>query len=733
MLHDPDWWRYGWTIGTSEYATIHKGNLVGGKEIRVEGGQAPCDTYGDFGEERKVFLDGEVVEYSQGGAPCVRRHDVSRTYTPADMDQVYSRDVGVDATWNNGFVTDITYTGGDPDSTDPNASGNSGITYREVRTHQAGVLKTRKYDGVSWYSLDRDVDVATALTAVSRNSAGVPTTFGYDDLGRRTLTAPQAPEHPTAVTYPVETGLGGLHKFSRVTETRTGPPGDPGEIYSRQERDGLGRVVREIRMIDDGGTVVKDYAYDGLGALTFESEWHDPNAPAPLPGTSYDYITWNWAFPPVGLRDPFSRPWKITDASGAVVKITHFGVNESRRVDHINLEPTNPNPGAPAVTDVYRDYRGNVRIVNAPEGADAIYDYDASGRLTGVDLVGSFVWKPFDPVDPNDEGLKDNRFAVLPAAGTARQTRSREYDPLGRLRKSTDPESGDTVYHAYDPMDRVMIFEEAPTPPAMRGRAERHSFDPAGRLVELRATADASNGFADPGSLRLSNAYANAAGSFPLHGQALSRLVRSETFEGLPETPGVEREIYYSGLGGRVSEERIRNEAWPRDPNASPEPPWVSMGYTHDAYGQLAKLTYPLPEGSQRAATEVEYVYAHGFLDRVRSNKATLDPEVFTDLATAAYDERGLLESLSFQNGVVESYSSDVLGRTASIQFTKGANTLWSRIGYRYDGVGNLIGMGSQESFGYDNIGRLRTAATLATDGAVHQQSYFYDAFGSMT
>jgi YD repeat-containing protein len=587
VMNDPNIWRFGWSSGTREYATIHKGNLVGGKEIRVHGGDAPCEIDGPFGGERTVFVDGQIVEYSQDSTTCVRRHDVQSTYTIDDRDIVYSRDVGITDTWDNGYMVQLTHTGGDPNSLDPNATGNSGITYVETMTHAGGTLESRKHGGVSWFTVDRDIDIASAQASATRDPAGVQTSHTYDALGRKTLTAPPSPEHSTSVSYLVESGLGGLHKFSRSTETQTGPSGDPGVLFTRQEFDGLGRLVRESRLRDDGGTIRRDTTYDGMGAVTFQSEWYDPNSAPPAPGTTFTYHDGDPAFPPDGRRDPFSRPAEVTDASGAKVKFSYFGLNESRTVTHINKDPSDPDPNPTATTTVYRDYRGNTRIAEAPEGAHALYEYDHAGRLTQAQLVSSFDWATYDDPDPNQSDLKANRFAATPSSGALVQRRTRTIDPLGRLRQTVEPESGKMVYSSYDPQGRLLLSEDAAT------HQELRAYDPAGRLKELRASQPGFPIGTSP-RVRLLRTYA-----------ANGRLVRIRTFEDPPWDPIVEREIYYEGLNGRVSEERSRYEFW-GDANA----PWVSTKYTQDNYGQRKRLTYPIPEDSTRTPTTVEYSYS---------------------------------------------------------------------------------------------------------------------------
>lgn len=65
--------------------------------------------------------------------------------------------------------------------------GSPTSTLTERYTYASGsYLKTRQIVGVPWLADDRDIDTATGLTRVSRDAAGIATTFDYDSLGRLT-------------------------------------------------------------------------------------------------------------------------------------------------------------------------------------------------------------------------------------------------------------------------------------------------------------------------------------------------------------------------------------------------------------------------------------------------------------------------------------------------------------------------------------------------------------------
>jgi RHS repeat-associated protein len=711
VLHDPNQWKYGNFVGTQEEVRIYKGNLVGNHEIRVSGADSPCSPYGPFPERRSVWVDGNLVELTTNFNTyglCLRKADVSNPLDENGDVQLENGDVYITNEWIDGFVTGRGIWGGlryEWDSA-PGAYG-----FSEDFGFEAGVLYGRKFQNMDWWSVDRDIDVASGLASATRDTADVQTNMVFDALGRIILSAPESPEHSTSVTYVAESEVQGAHVFSRVTEKRTGPLGDPGELLERREYDGQGRLERESHLIDDGSAVERDYFYNVGGQVVFESTWHDPNQIGPQQGTSYTYVD------QTGAQDSFGRPLKISDASGAEVALSYFGMNETRTISDINVPPGTQG-GLTAVTTVYRDYMGNTRIVDAPEGADAVYEYDYAGRLTKAILTPSFSVHSYTDQDPNSIDLKEDRFAVTAAPG---QERLRAYDSIGRLRSSTDPESGETQYVEYDALGRMRYVLDS------ANRNINYVYDEAGRNTEVRVAAPYIALYY-PEALRIKKVYADSWGSYPTHGQAWGKLVRVEMHDGTMAGPALEREFFYQGLNGRLSEEKVRIKAW-GDPNS----PWITTKYGYDGYGQANQLTHPLPDGSTRIPTTLKYAYSHGYLSAIESNKATADPNVFTTLTSFGYDQVGARNQIDFENGFSELWFSDVLGRTNQITLKAGTgNTVWSSGIYSYDGAGNIIAISPQQPYAYDTIGRLTSSGTQSTAGPVYSQEYTYDIYGSM-
>ncbi|MBI3450591.1 MAG: hypothetical protein HY049_16975 [Acidobacteria bacterium] len=737
-VHDPNNWFSHQTVNGREYKRTYIGNLVGPRELEIQGeGLDLCPLRPQFGEFRTIKEGGVLKELSQtgNGGICIRRNDLTRSYDYADRGVLYSRDIAQTPTWTAGMLTAIAHSGGDPVSADPNAMGNAPVTYTESLGYNAGALSSRKFAGVSWYSLDRTIDPASGLPAVSRDSAGVATTLGYDALGRTVSVAPLSPEMATMFVYSAETrsftdagGVTNTHVFSRSVEVNRGDfLGSSSGIYAKYEYDGLGRLVRETRGKPNGALMEQTRAYDGLGAPTFTSVWHNPGLSGT--GTTISYRDGDASYPPSGRREPFGRPMKVTNAVGNARTYSYFGLNDRVTDYNVNVPPnqqTSPtDPSHAATTTTYRDHRGHVRIVSppidpitqAPAAAPAVYAYNYGGRLTAVKLLQSLAMQAYDVADPNTPDLRSDRFAIVPSAGFV-QTRAFVHDNLGLLRETVEPETGHTWNRAYDPLGNPTVFQDNGM------RATRLSYDPAGRLIESEvAIPDSSY------RIRALYTYANDPGSIGAHGTALSKLVRAETREGRGASAAVEREFFYGGVGGRLSQERDRyGSFW------GGATPWLTTSYVFDNFGLPSRLTYPIPDASPRVPTAIAYRYAHGYLTEIDSNKGTGDPNVLTPMAIVGYNPRAVPSSLTYSNGVTERFSSDILGRPTGVTVQAGASGWWDSGAYRFDGAGNLVGIGLQ-NYAYDPVGRLvgSTTATMDAFPMYYSQSFGYDRYGSMT
>jgi hypothetical protein len=350
--NDPNHFYASYAFGANvELVKTRFGNLVGPEAITIRGeGEDICPSPASNlfgGIDRRILKGGAVVESSQTGElGCIKRKNPALTYDATTRSTLFTGDVARKDTLTGGLLTSVRHQGGDPISSDPNAVGVSGLSYTQEMVYSSGVLSRQGMAGTSWYSYEATIDPASALASSRKDSAGIQTTLTYDRLGRLVSSAPPAPEIATEVSYPAETqsfvsvsGATRSHVFSRSVEVLRGASSDPAHIFARSEYDGAGRLKKEIRRHADGSLVQRTHAYDGLDAPVFSSEWHAPSVTNP-PGTTISYRDGDAAFPPLGRREPFSRPLKVTDPNTNTQEYAYFGLNDSVTVKKINYPAT---------------------------------------------------------------------------------------------------------------------------------------------------------------------------------------------------------------------------------------------------------------------------------------------------------------------------------------------------------------------------------------------------------
>ncbi|HXO21358.1 MAG TPA: hypothetical protein VOA87_15710, partial [Thermoanaerobaculia bacterium] len=303
----------------------------------------------------------------------------------------------------SGDLTSEQYYGGD---NQPVATGNlcaislPAPEYQINHTYVAGTRATSQYSGVSFKSLDRDVDGNTGLPVRSRDTSGIQTSFTYDALGRLTYAKPPQGAW-TNYTYNRATSPSSLASII-VDRQQNGSP----TISLAQQRyffDGLGRMIREERKMPDGTFSQRTTAYNALGWKTAVSEQGNPNALT-------SYLNY----------DPFGRPGTIQppDGSGHDVTLTYAGVQSVTR--HVKVgtswNGTSVVESTPTTVESY-DRQGRLISVTEPSGASGAtvitsYGYDVGNRLSSVSTS---------------------------SAGTT-QNRAFSYDLRGFLRSENHPE-----------------------------------------------------------------------------------------------------------------------------------------------------------------------------------------------------------------------------------------------------------------------------------------------------
>jgi RHS repeat-associated protein len=552
--------------------------------------------------------------------------------------------------------------------------------YRVDHTYQYGSLKTSRYYDtgagaqVSYYSVDRDLDVSTGLVATSRDSAGIATSFVYDTMGRLTWEKPQS--------SPVNGGAWVQHCYSiaapptpakvrnywwtnNVTPPACGSTATTLDRYDL-EVDGFGRAWREYRKYNDATSWAQRItAYNGMAWKTSISEWQAVSPPPTVKKTEYLNF------------DPFGRPGIIRPPDGAThdTALAYTGIRLTSRTVKVgtsrdaggNIIETN------STTTQEYDRQGRLWKVTEPSGSGGgntitTYTYDVGGRLKQASTPS---------------GVTQNRIFT--------------YDNRGFLTSEQLPEVGATgngtvTYSSYDARGHAGASNDGVTPLT-------YLFDRAERLTDIRRTSD--NRQVER------RTYATANGTGDYRNGKLQIAERWSFLDG-PTAEPVRETYVYGGVGGRVSQRATVSEARTYT---------QTFGYTD--LGLVSSLGYPDDTGlATDPARTITTTYTNGALTSIPSYATSV-----------SYHPNGLVNQIAHASNVSITYGKDPndMPRPASIT-TSNASPAWTSGTYQYDGSGNIVKIGSDWDY-YDAVNRIKQGTTQS---AAHRQDYTYDAFGNI-
>jgi RHS repeat-associated protein len=366
------------------------------------------------------------------------------------------------------------------------------------------------------------------------------------------------------------------------------------------------------------------------------------------------------------------------------------------------------------------------------DAATTTHGYDAANNLTTVtDPLGNVTSYTYD--------VRDRRTSATdPLGNTTRWS----YDAVGNKLAETRPDNGLTA-NAYDAMNRLVQT----TDPA--GNVSRFGYDSADNLISFTDGRNNSYGFTyDLLSRKTSMIYpggshedtsfdsvGNVATYTTRAGQVCNytydsrnREIQASWNDGV--TPAVTRTY---DVAGRLLTLNNSTSALSYSYNAADQPTAEtqqvsghlahSVGYSYDADGNRASLTYP-------SGSVISYSYTG------RNQLASVIADGPPPLATYAYDLDGRRVTKSMENGTVSAYAYDNANRLLSVNHTK-ANAGFAHFTYAYNAVGNRTSRTESntgfapvtDSYGYDAIDQL----TSVGYGGGRNVNYNYDPVGNRT
>ncbi|HKI00774.1 MAG TPA: RHS repeat-associated core domain-containing protein [Thermoanaerobaculia bacterium] len=411
--------------------------------------------------------------------------------------------------------------------------------YQVDHTYAGGVRATSQYAGTNFKALDQTIHTATGLVSSSRDSAGLQTSYDYDDLGRLTFSKPQS-------------GQGGWTQYvysraaaqtARVSILRRGNGNTAGtplasELYVF---DNFGRLVEDQRDVP-GGISRRTTTYDGAGNKASVSE---------LSAGAADTTRFQ-------SFDPFGRPGTIRPPDGSAhdVTMTYQGVRQVART--VKIATAAGSETASTTTEVY-DRHGRLLSVAEPSGGSGAavtttYGYDVGNRLASV--------------------------------STLTQSRAFSFDRAGLLQSETHPEkgasgNGTVSYTRYDSRGHALRKADGPN-------VLIFTYDAAERLTEIR-----EGGSAGLPLKEFIFAPVNGTGNWSKGKLAQATRYNYVTVGSTAFTVQVDEAYTYGGLDGRVSKrDTAFFVATPGAPLTARESFTQSFGY--DALGLATSLAYPI-------------------------------------------------------------------------------------------------------------------------------------------
>ncbi len=483
------------------------------------------------------------------------------------------------------------------------------------------------------------------------------------------------------------------------------------------------------------------YAYDGLGRITQESQPDLNNTNNSFVKTSYSY----------------------TDSPGA---------ESSQRSDFLNAKNS---------TDTFRYFDGFGRLIQERKSAEdskkfyardfafdnrgllsaeslpyvsdgsaktdpstttalfITYSHDVLGRVTSITNAVGTTTNTYSPwqvtvTDANNHAKDlfkdayDNLAKVQEHNGSNTYTTTYSYDGLKDLTKITDA-SGNIRNFSYDGLGRRLTCEDLHTSKATAFGQWSYSYDDH---VNLTKKTDPSNNIINYSYDSLNRLTQESLGAMAPDIQA--RYGYDTCSNGIGhlcsvENASVKTTNSYNALGLlSAGIKTINSKDYETD-------------YQYDPQGHQTLITNP--DGSQ-----VQYTYNLAGLVETVSHKEISDASFSPVASNFDYSPLGAVATASFANGTITTNTYDagklyrLTHKVTSLPTSGGGTANIQDISYVYDAVGNITNITDISStdanksvaYGYDDLNRLTSyKVTGAVNGDDHSEAYSYDPVGNIT
>jgi YD repeat-containing protein len=557
------------------------------------------------------------------------------------------------------------------------------------------------------------------------------TTYSYDVNGHLLAkSSPATPDQPTGTTisYSYSTGT------EPATDTGTIPAG-----LVLTSTDARGKITRyhythtgDLTQSVTPSGLTSDYAHDGIGRLTSETETSD-SYPSGLI-TSYTY-------------DAASRIASITQppVTNPITGITHtqqtsYSYDADENPTLITLGDTT---GGDTARTTHLYYDGDDRLDKQvdPAGETTLTSYDPAGNVaTRTDANGTVTAYSYSPRNELWQTTIKNFIDDPVNPGTPRDVviDSRGYDPGGRLATETDALGHTTVssYYADDLLkSSTLAGYREPTPatgqlgPTTRDiTVSAYQYDAAGNPISVTRNGVTTTTAFDP-SGRVTSSVLDPSGlarTTTLHYDPAGNLTQQAlTAAGTSDSRTTTVSYTDAGLPATTS---TVNDATPD----------LVTSYGYDQRGLQVATTDPRgyragqsPDPAFTTTTSYDPAGRPSIVQQppVASETGGGTPTVTRPTTKTGYDTFGDITQTSDADGNITSYSYDALGRVTGISYPsytpKGSSTaITPTESFTYDGNGNNLTYtdrrGQTTTATYDMRNRL---VALTRTGRVQRRS----------
>ena len=534
---------------------------------------------------------------------------------------------------------------------------------------------------------DFQTGLATRSTDLDNN---VSTATSYDVFGRPILVKEaegKAQERRTSTEY--------SDTLRRVIVRSDLTTAGDGKLVSIQHFDQMGRV-RLTRQLENAATQSATDETTGIKVETRYGYGNDATG-------QYSY-------------QMTSNPFRAASPGAATAEATMgWTISKQYASGRLQTVQTFSGAGAPAPVGTNANSTGvvtstsdvNTAIVVDQAGKQRKSVTDALGRLTAV------CEAPNDTTSFNFQtSYSYDVLNNLRTVTQSQQTRTFNYDSLGRLSSATNPESG-TISYGYDNDGNLLTKTDA------RGPTSSYSYDALNRVTQRSYSGGTANPtptvnyFYDAGTVtnskgRLTSISSSVSGYNYSGYDALGRITASQQV-----TDGQTYSMSYQyDLAGNMTSQTY--------------PTGRVVSQSFDKAGRLANISGQSSGGTPKTYANSFGYSAHGAVERMRLGNGRWEHTTFNDrlqpteisLGTSANDSSVL--KLNYEYGTTAN-NGNVLKQIITVPTIGTATGFTVTQHYQYDQLSRLTG--AQEVNG--------TSSAWQSSGALWQQMFSFDRYGN--